>query len=318
MRKFIISDLHGNGEVYDSVMTFLESVSTLEEVELYINGDFIDWGFDSYRMLMDIQKRIHEKGNVKIHYLGGNHEWLLFQAMKNRVPHKPISYGDLWIKNGGWVVEGEMDTLLDDDGYETACKTLKDFTGSLKIIHVFDEKILQKPILLVHGQAPLKVDSARELKIEDDNEDVLNAVWKSEDEMDSVFGLFVVGKNRIGNPDYFTICGHYPVDEKEGFVHRIRENDSYFNIDGGCHPYAVGKLEYDHVPLVEVKDGYLDILVFNHNNQITSGYHFDGKTIPMEEIELNINRLHLNPQLNGNGEKNKQLILELKRDGVYS
>ena len=87
MRKFIISDLHGNGEVYDSVMAFLESISMEEKVELYINGDLIDWGFDSYRMLLDIQERMKGKGNVKIHYLGGNHEWLLHQAMKNKKPH---------------------------------------------------------------------------------------------------------------------------------------------------------------------------------------------------------------------------------------
>ena len=121
-----------------------------------------------------------------------------------------------------------------------------------------------------------------------------------------------------GNPDFFTICGNNPVYEKEGFLYRVRDNDSYFNIDGGCHPYAVGQLENDHVPLVEIKDGYLDVLVFNHNNEITQGYHFDGKKTPMEELELNISRLHLDPELNGNGEKNKQMILELKRDGFYS
>ena len=55
MRKFIVSDLHGNGEVYDSIMAYLENISLSEEVELYINGDLIDRGLDSYRMLEDVK-----------------------------------------------------------------------------------------------------------------------------------------------------------------------------------------------------------------------------------------------------------------------
>ena len=34
MRKFIISDLHGNGEVYDSIMAYLDNISLKEKVEL--------------------------------------------------------------------------------------------------------------------------------------------------------------------------------------------------------------------------------------------------------------------------------------------
>ena len=73
MKTFIVSDLHGNGEVYDSIMSYLENVSNEEEVELYINGDLIDHGFDSFRMLYDVIERVKGKGNIKIHYLGGNH-----------------------------------------------------------------------------------------------------------------------------------------------------------------------------------------------------------------------------------------------------
>ena len=54
MRKFIVSDLHGNGEVYDSIMAYLENISLIEDVELYINGDLIDRGLDSFRMFEDI------------------------------------------------------------------------------------------------------------------------------------------------------------------------------------------------------------------------------------------------------------------------
>ena len=54
MRKFIVSDLHGNGEVYDSIISYLENISLIDKVELYINGDLIDRGIDSMRMLEDV------------------------------------------------------------------------------------------------------------------------------------------------------------------------------------------------------------------------------------------------------------------------
>ena len=54
MKKYVVSDLHGNGDIYDSIMTYLEHVSENEPLILYINGDLIDRGSDSMRMLKDI------------------------------------------------------------------------------------------------------------------------------------------------------------------------------------------------------------------------------------------------------------------------
>ena len=34
MRKFIISDIHGNGDLYYSVMSYLENISKEDEVTL--------------------------------------------------------------------------------------------------------------------------------------------------------------------------------------------------------------------------------------------------------------------------------------------
>ena len=65
MRKFIVSDLHGCGEVYDSIMGYLDNIGLMDDVVLYINGDLIDRGLDGYRMLIDVMERINGKGNIK-------------------------------------------------------------------------------------------------------------------------------------------------------------------------------------------------------------------------------------------------------------
>ncbi len=315
MRKFIVSDLHGNGEVYDSIMAYLDCLSKSDEVELTINGDLIDYGFDSYRIIMDVIDRIKGKGKVKVHYLGGNHELMMHQALKKREPNKNVDFWSDWSCQGGNL---DFDIEMLGDSAEEVYDFLRDFTGSLDVIRVFEQKVLGKPILLVHGQAPMDVLSLSKMKVKNDNQEVFDALWNREDQY-GVFGI-VMGKNRIGNPNFFTIVGHYPAaypeGNKKGFVYRQDGENSFLNIDGGCHPYAVGLLEWDHVPLVEIKDGYLDILVFNHDNEIIDGYHFCGESIPMKKDELDLNRLCLNPKLNGNGEKNKELILQFKKDGI--
>ena len=60
MRKFIVSDIHGNGNVYYSIMGYLDNISKEEEIELYINGDLIDRGDYSSEILLDVMKRIKE------------------------------------------------------------------------------------------------------------------------------------------------------------------------------------------------------------------------------------------------------------------
>ena len=58
MKNFIISDLHGNGNIYDSVMAYLNNLYKEDDLTLYINGDLIDRGEDSARMLLDIENKI--------------------------------------------------------------------------------------------------------------------------------------------------------------------------------------------------------------------------------------------------------------------
>ena len=297
MRKFIVSDLHGNGEVYNSIIGYLENISLVEDVELFINGDLIDRGPDSFTMLMDIYERIKGKGNIKINYLGGNHELMMWQALKEREPGKNPRRWCNWLCNGGWIIEGELD-LHEEKLTNDLCK----FLGKLKIYHKFEEKVQRNNILLVHAQAPKNIKDICDLKISDNNNVVEKAVWKRRE---------LLGEKRVflGKENYLTIIGHTPVSDSRGFTYdRI---DNCFNIDGGCACYSSGSFNYDKVPLVEVLDGYIKILIFNHNNEIIESYIFDGELYKMTNKEVEKERLFIDHSNDNCMEKQKTLIKQI-------
>ena len=311
MRKFIVSDLHGNGEVYDSIIAYLENISLIDDVELYINGDLIDRGFDSFRVLEDTIERINGKGPIKIHYLGGNHELLMYQALVDRYPGRCFDHKSNWMSYGGQPTEGGM-AEIDDQIYEQKCKEIKTFLGNLEIYKVFPEIINKNKLVLVHAQVP--EDLTVDLRIKDDNKTIEDAVWTRKEKRKNL--IFwpgeVIGYNRIGKEGYLAITGHTPVRDKKGFVYYDEEN--YFNIDGGCALYAMGRFEFDHVPLVEVMDDYLKILIFNHNNEIINGFYFEEIPLRMSDKDLNKERLFINHYFDNNGLKNKEKIKELLED----
>lgn len=297
MRKFIVSDLHGNGEVYNSIMGYLENISLTEEVELFINGDLIDKGIDSFDMLIDVYERINGKGNIKINYLGGNHELMMWQALKEREPGKNPRRWCNWLCNGGWIIEGELD-LHEEKLTNDLCK----FLGKLKIYHKFEEKVQRNNILLVHAQAPKNIKDICDLKISDNNNVVEKAVWNRRE---------LLGEKRVflGKENYLTIIGHTPVSDSRGFTYdRI---DNCFNIDGGCACYSSGSFNYDKVPLVEVLDGYIKIIVFNHNNEITDSYIFDGELYKMTNKEVEKERIFIDHSNDNCMEKQKTLIKQI-------
>ena len=297
MRKFVVSDLHGCGEVYDSIMGFLENVSLIEPVELTINGDLMDRGLDSFRMLLDVERRM-DNSSVLIRYLGGNHELMMYQALKNRRKGHPIGLSYDWMLNGGKVTKNILNSYEKRD---EICDRWRDLLGSLKIYHSFDEKIGDKPILISHAAAPKKVDNPCIRKIGDNSVFNYFLLWKREvDE----YGC----RHMLGHPDYFTIVGHSVVLKYPGFFYNQKQN--YLDIDGGCAAYACGEFRLSSVPLVEICDGYLKLFIFNHNNEIVDGYYFDGHKSQMSEEELKAARLFLNPHYNDCEEECKKAILK--------
>ena len=287
MRKFIISDLHGDGNVYNSIMGYLDNISKKEEIELYINGDLIDRGIDSASMLLDIKRRI-EDNKFKIVYLGGNHELLMYQIYDKRRKGVYVNNFNNWYENGGWSTDYALEDIFDynkDKIFEVV-----DFVSDLKIYHKFDEKIIKKNIVLVHAACPVEVKDVCDLRIKDNNDLVDYYVWARE------IDPWMPFRCRIGNDKYFSIIGHTPNANKYGYEYHRDSN--YLNIDGGCSRYVSGEFLCDHVPLVEVFDGYLRILTFNNNNEIIYGHYFDSSNnILINDEELDYDRGYLNKKL---------------------
>lgn len=291
MRTFIVSDLHGDGNAYKAIMSYLEIINQEEEITLYINGDLIDRGIESAEMLLDIKRRMIE-GPFKIEYLGGNHELLMFQTFMDRI--KEINFRTEWHDNGGWRTDYGL-----EDALKTKEKILEvvDFIAELKIYHKFEEKINGQNIVLAHAACPLIVHDECDLRIKDNNSDVEYYTWARE------YDPMMPFRCRIGSKDYFSILGHTPNDAMYGCEYH--KNDQYINIDGGCAQYVQGLFEFDHIPLVEVKEDYLRILTFNHNNEITHGNYFaNGIFIPFSPVELESERSHLDKDF-----KPKKLVI---------
>ena len=283
MKKFIVSDLHGNGNIYDSIMAYLENIYKEEDVTLFINGDLIDRGEDSARMLIDVKDRITNNKSFPIVYLGGNHELMMYQDSleieNGKWPERSI-----WqYYNGGNKTVDGLEKLVN---LEEKFKII-DFISNLKIYHKFSEELNGKKIVLVHAACPKIVEDECKLKIKDNNKEIKKLLWTRDDPYDLI-------RTSIGNKDYFTIIGHTPLNTKYGYKYYKDEN--YLNIDGGCAGYVLGYSGYNHTPLtlLDSENNRLIILTFNNNNEIIYGNYFNGKSILMTEEELDKYRKYLN------------------------
>ena len=283
MRKYIVSDIHGNGNFYYSIMPYLNNISNKEDIILYINGDLIDRGLESGEILLDVIRRIKENNpQFKIIYLGGNHEDMMYKYYQEKIKGK-IDNFNIWYENGGYITDYALEDLLSD----REILEVIDFIGNQDLYYLFKEKINQKNIVLSHSACP-KNPKIKSIKIKDNHDDINYLLWSRKNN----FYL----PNVIGNKKYFTIVGHTPNNHPFGFIYDDKEN--FLNIDGGSSMYVSGLFQYDHYPLIEIKDNYLKILTFNNNNEIIYGNYFkDSKIIPFTEEELNEERKNLDSDL---------------------
>ena len=304
MRNFIVSDLHGNGFVYDSILNYLQNELEYgnDDITLHINGDLIDRGIDSGSMLVDIYDRITNHIGVNINYLGGNHELMMYKAYMatrdeelNKMFESYFSRScHTWInRNSGYITANYLKKHCSRDEVVQLCN----FVGNLNVYHKFIEQLNDKLILLVHACCVYPILDDKIIKIKDTSPEVDIAVWTRKDDFLS-FG-------RVGNDKYFTIVGHTIVENEKGFKFDKKDNTLY--IDGGAAAFGYLNTNYlyshkncfqqledvkipfesyeedfkkkldavSHIPLVEIEDNRLKILIFNHKNEIIDGYFFE-------------------------------------------
>ena len=276
MRNFIVSDLHGDGNIYNSIISYLENLSkdSNEEIMLHINGDLIDRGYACAEMLLDVRDRIlNKKGNIKINYLAGNHELMMYQDSIN-LDDRYWPVDSLWFFNGGYKTAYDLEAVIDANEYKEVVK----FISNLKLYHKFTEELNGKKIVLAHSKCPTKVLTKCDLTVKDDNKEIHDIVWTRKD--------YNNPNAIIGSKKYFTIIGHTPLFNNYGYYYDKEED--YLNIDGGCAAYVMGNESIDHVPLVEIdgKNNKLIILIFNNNNEIIYGnYLKDGKITNIRNLD---------------------------------
>ncbi len=332
MRKFVVSDLHGDYNTYFSIVAYLENVAKEDEVELYIAGDLIDQGIYSLDILMDVKKRIEGDSPFKVIYLGGNHEWMAvdcYHIMNDDYIYFNDARNDFKIHyrskrekfdNTYWGQQYFLSDLKYD--FED-CLTVEEEENmfnmfkNLKIYQKLEETLNDKPIVIVHAKCPDNPKDICDLTIESICKDVMNTIEKRQ------YGMFshlvtaeeqqhydlicaskvprINEKNppkvNLGNENYFTIVGHTIVNNKYGFEYI--KSDNVIDIDGGNKLYWRGNFDCDHLPLVKIdsKNNRLIILTFNHNNEIIYGNYFDEKVTHMNDIELNSYKKNLNKKL---------------------
>lgn len=78
MHNYVVSDIHGNAERLNELLSVLSKKHPQKDFNLYILGDLFDRGFDSEEVLSLITKNFK---NIKV--LLGNHEDLFMRFMQN-------------------------------------------------------------------------------------------------------------------------------------------------------------------------------------------------------------------------------------------
>lgn len=307
MRNFIVSDLHGNGPVYDSIINYLSNEKEYgnDDITLHVNGDLIDKGVDAGSMLVDIIERIKSKEGIKIDYLAGNHELLMYRGYIQTKTYYDeyflsTDYSNAcmdWIYyNNGYITERYLKKHYNREEISKMCE----FLGELTPYHVFEETIDGKKILLVHACACKMMENNEPLLLKDDKT-ALDAACCARRKDFAAYGFPPI----IGNDNFFTIVGHTAVEDPKGYDYT--KIDNVLNIDGCSAAFGLYNIQYlskikyadqkvedvkksfdeydekitktlellSHVPLVEIEDNKLKILTFNHKNEIIRGEYFE-------------------------------------------
>lgn len=264
IQYYVISDLHGQGIIYDNMMNWLEKEQREKgkKICLIINGDIIDRGNNSIRMLIDVMERTkNKKGDIDVVMLPGNHEEMMLSALEYNLKNgswdnssnKTLS--NLWFlpDNYGLETLQELKTISSDKVDE-----LIDFLRNLPLYCPIKSSVKgYNSYVIVHACPPSNAMISDNIPtlgmiVNDEKYSVLREclIWRQDDH----------SGEKISLPDenVITIIGHTPVENSNGFS--VSENGKLLMIDGGCalmannpdsdllYPKCASLLELSDVP----------------------------------------------------------------------
>ena len=282
-RIFVVSDFHGVGDVYQTITEYLDELAlcnTDEKIKLIINGDIIDRGENSIEILNDIiDRKDKEKGFFDIEVLAGNHELMMYEALT-------LQSDEYWLHTNelSWFIpsNGGLYTALEyDDLPKKRQSKIKLFLSQLELQKSYENMMLDtKGVIVTHAHASKIIKDFRDnyninYRLEDIADDIRSTYSRRQDMSDKYLEfLYTVWDRKgdcrnLGLNNYFTIIGHTPVDNYNGYEYDMFNN--VLNIDGGCADLAKGFRRGITVPLVE--------LDFDENRLIINRFKSNGKQL---------------------------------------
>ena len=230
---YVMSDIHGN---YKAFIQMLNKIELSDNDTLYILGDVIDRGLESFKIL----DYVMQHDNIIL--LFGNHEDMMiefYDAVDGISGRKDIEYlWAIWSRNGGTITSRQFERMQEEEKnkYRNFIKNLEYF----KIIEVNNQKFL-----LCHAGIMFSTLFSLEECIQK-NINNKNIVWLRD----------VSGRDM---PDgLILIHGHTPVqsafDENKIINYGRNGKKNIYNIDCGCaYNYILSCMRLDDMKEFYVK-----------------------------------------------------------------
>lgn len=230
---FVMSGIHGQGKLYDWVVNSLDEEAKKFKITLIIDGDVIDRGPESIRILIDIMNRVkHKKGNLNVILLPGNHEQMMYSAIKYGIENNKWRKDDPWFHLANHGVETAHDYLLLSDDLQDE---LYEFLGSLPLFCRIKGKKNETSYVIVHALAPTnaltapKIPTLKDIESRKDLQVLKYCLqYRKSDKNLNIH----IPNISIQEDNVITIIGHTPVEELQGY--RMEEDRHLLMIDGGC------------------------------------------------------------------------------------
>jgi serine/threonine protein phosphatase 1 len=194
MRVFVISDIHGNDELF---RRSLKKVKLKKSDKLFILGDIIDRGKNSKGVLDTIFLLLDSGFDIEC--VKGNHEQMFLDSFSDN------NMFNQWMLNGG---DKTLMSFLTNSIHRIPTKYVN-------FIKSFKNHIEFKNFILVHA--------ALNMNIENPFSDIQTILWERKPEN-------FLNKNWL--KDRILIHGHTP-KSKEFIINSIKNNDSIICIDNG-------------------------------------------------------------------------------------